>query len=146
MRLSNRIFAISATMLAFALAFLVSSGVALAQSGDAAQSGPGSSAASSPVSPASIDEATLKHTAKAFVKVTQIVKTAQQAVNDATDDAKKEQIAKQAQSKEMAAVKAEGLQPDQYNHVLEVARVDDAFQQKFLSYVNKVKKSPTESD
>jgi len=146
MTLSNRIFAISATILAFTLAFLVSSGVARAQAGDAAQSGPGSSAASSAVNPASIDDATMKHTAKAFVKVTEIVKTAQQAVDNTADDAKKEKIAKQAQSKEMAAVKAEGLQPDQYNHVLEVARVDDAFQQKFLSYVNKVKKSPTESD
>jgi len=146
MRLSNRIFAISATMLAFALAFLVSSGVALAQSGDAAQSGPASSAASSAVNPASIDEATLKHTAKAFVKVTEIVQTAQQAVDNTTDDAKKEQIAKQAQSKEMAAVKAEGLQPAQYNHVLQLAQADDAFQQKFLSYVKKVKKSQSASD
>src|SRR5882757_9828841 len=69
MRLSNRIFAISVTILAFTLAFLVSSGVAIAQAGDAAQSGPGSSAASSAVNSASIDDATMKHTAKAFVKV-----------------------------------------------------------------------------
>ena len=146
MRLSNRIFAISATMLAFALAFLVSSGVALAQAGDATQSGPGSSAAPSTVNPASIDEATLKHTAKAFVKVTEIVQNAQQAVDNTADDAKKEQIATQAQSKEMAAVKAEGLQPAQYNHVLQLAQADDAFQQKFLSYVKKVKKSQSASD
>jgi hypothetical protein len=146
MRLSNRISAITATMLAFTLSFLVSSSLARAQAEDAAPSAPRSSAASSSVNPASIDDATMKHTAKAFVKVTEIVQTAQQAVDNTADDAKKEQIAQQAQSKEMAAVKAEGLQPDQYNHVLEVARADDAFQQKFLSYVNKVKKSPTESD
>jgi Domain of unknown function (DUF4168) len=146
MRFSNRIFAVTATMLAVTLAFLVSSSLALAQAGDDAQSAPGSSAASSAVNPASIDDATLKHTAKAFVKVTEIVQTAQQAVDNTADDAKKEQIAQQAQSKEMAAVKAEGLQPAQYNHVLQVAQADDAFQQKFLSYVKKVKNSPSESD
>ena len=68
------------------------------------------------------------------------------AVSNAPDDAKKEQIAKQAQSKEMAAVKAEGLQPEQYNTVIQLAQSDNAFQQKFLSYVDKVRKSPTESD
>ena len=41
----------------------------------------------------------------------------------------------------MAAVKAEGLQPQQYNQVIQLARVDKAFEQKFLSYVNDVKDS-----
>jgi hypothetical protein len=41
----------------------------------------------------------------------------------------------------MAAVKAEGLQPQQYNQVIQLARVDKAFEQKFLSYVNAVKNS-----
>jgi hypothetical protein len=43
----------------------------------------------------------------------------------------------------MAAVKAEGLQPQQYNQVLQLARVDKAFEQKFLFYVNAVKNSPS---
>jgi hypothetical protein len=43
----------------------------------------------------------------------------------------------------MAAVKAEGLQPQQYNQVIQLAQVDKAFQQKFLSYVNEVKNSPS---
>jgi hypothetical protein len=146
MRLSTGISSIPATMLALSLAVLLSSGVALAQAADADHANPSDSAAPSAANPASIDEATLKHTAKAFVKVTQIVKTAQQAVSNAPDDAQKEQIAKQAQSKEMDAVKAEGLQPDQYNQVIQLAQNDNAFQQKFLSYVDKVRKSPTESD
>ena len=41
----------------------------------------------------------------------------------------------------MAAVKAEGLQPQQYNQVIQLARVDKAFEQKFLSYVHKVQNS-----
>jgi Domain of unknown function (DUF4168) len=80
------------------------------------------------------------------VKVRQIAQTAQQALNNTGDDARKEQIAKQAESREMAAVKAEGLQPQQYNHVIRLAQVDKAFQQKFLSYVNKVKTSPSEAE
>jgi hypothetical protein len=75
--------------------------------------------------------------------VRQIAQTAQQALSNTGDDVQKEQIAKQAESKKMAAVKAEGLQPQQYNHVIQLAQVDKAFQQKFLSYVDKVKNSPS---
>jgi hypothetical protein len=143
MRLS---ITISATILAFALQFLVSSGVARAQAPDAARNNPGDSAAPSAINPASIDDATLKHTARAFVKVTQIVQTAQKAVDNTADDSRKEQIAKQAQAKEMAAVQAEGLQPEQYNQVIQLAQSDNAFQQKFLSYIDKVKNSPSKAN
>jgi len=139
-------FAVNAAILALTLTFLISSGVALGQGGNAGQSNPGYSGAPGAVNPDTIDDATLKQTAKAFVKVRQIVQTAQQALNNTGDDARKEQIAKQAESREMAAVKAEGLQPQQYNQVIRLAQVDKAFQQKFLSYVNKVKTSPSEAE
>ena len=43
----------------------------------------------------------------------------------------------------MAAVKAEGLQPQQYNQVIQLVQADKSVQQKFLSYVNEVKNSPS---
>ena len=93
------------------------------------------------VNPNTIDDATLKQTAKAYVKVRQIVQKAELDLNNTTDNAQQQQIAKQAESRKMAAVRAEGLQPQQYNQVIQLARVDKAFEQKFLSYVNAVKNS-----
>ena len=40
-------------------------------------------------------------------------------------------------------MKAEGLQPQQYNQVIQLAQVDKAFERKFLHYVNEVKNSPS---
>jgi hypothetical protein len=71
------------------------------------------------------------------------VQKAEQDLNNTTDNAQQQQIAKQAESRKMAAVKAEGLQPQQYNQVLQLAQVNKAVQQKFLSYVNEVKNSPS---
>jgi hypothetical protein len=140
---SRDTFAVYAAILVWTMTVLISSGVALGQGGDAGQSNPGYSGAPPAVSPNTIDDATLKHTAKAYVKVRQIVQKAEQALNNTTDDAQKQQIAKQAELRKMAAVKAEGLQPQQYNQVIQLAQVDKAFQQKFLSYVNEVKNSPS---
>jgi len=69
------------------------------------------------------------------------VQNAEIALNNTTDNAQQQQIAKQAEARKMAAVKSEGLQPQQYNQVIQLARVDKAFEQKFLSYVNEVKSS-----
>ena len=129
-------------ILGLTLMFLISSGVALGQDGNAGQGNPAYSGASGAVNPDTIDDATLKQTAKAYVKVRQIVQKAEQDLNNTTDNAQQQQIAKQAESRKMAAVKAEGLQPQQYNHVIELAQADKALQQKFLSYVNEVKSSP----
>ena len=41
------------------------------------------------------------------------MQTAKQAFNDTNDEAQKQQIAKQAESEIKAAVKSEGLQPQQ---------------------------------
>ena len=146
MRLSTNIFAISAVLLSLTLTILIPSGVALAQAGNAGQSNPGYSGATSAVNPGTIDDATVKQTAKAYVKVRQIVKNAEQALNNSGNDAQKQQIAEQAESKKMAAVKSEGLQPQQYNQVIQLARADKSFEQKFLSYVNEVRNSPSEAN
>jgi Domain of unknown function (DUF4168) len=122
------------------LTFLISSGVAVGQEGTAGPSNPGYSGASG-VNPNAIGDATVKQTAKAFVKVRQIVQEANRDISSTTDKAQQQQIAKQAEAKKMSAVKAEGLQPQQYNQVIQLARVDKAFEQKFLSYVNDVKGS-----
>ena len=75
------------------------------------------------------------------MKVRQIEQKARQALNNTSDDAQKRQITAQAESDKIDAVKAEGLQPQQYNHLIELAQADRAFQQRFLSYVNEVEKS-----
>jgi len=130
-----------AAILGLTLTFLISSGMALGQEGNTAQSNPGYSGAFGAANPSSIDDATLKQTAKAYVKVQQIVKEADQDLNKTNDNAQQQEIAKQAESRKMAAVKAEGLQPQQYNQVIQLARTDKAFEQKFLSYVNEVQNS-----
>jgi ribosome-binding protein aMBF1 (putative translation factor) len=130
-----------AAILGLTLTFLISSGVALGQEGNAGQGNPAYSGAPGAVNPDSIDDATLKQTAKAYVKVRQIVQEANQDLNNTTNNAQQQQIAKTAESRKMAAVKAEGLQPQQYNQVIQLARVDKAFEQKFLSYVNEVQNS-----
>jgi len=127
-------------ILGLSLTFLISSGVALGQDGNAGPSKPGYVGASA-VNPNTIDDATVKQTAKAFVKVRQIVQEANRDISSTNDNAQQQQIAKEAESRKMAAVKAEGLQPQQYNQVIQLARVDKAFGQKFLSYVNEVKNS-----
>ena len=141
MVLSTKPFAVFAAILGLTLTFPVSSGVALGQEGNAGQSNPGYSGASNAGNPGTIDDATLKQTAKAYVKVQQIVQQANQDLNKTNDKAQQQEIANQAESRKIAAVKAEGLQPQQYNQVIQLARTDKAFEQKFLSYVDKVQNS-----
>ena len=146
MMFSTNKFAVYGAALGLTLTFLISSGVALGQGGNAGQSNPGYSGAPGAVNPNTIDDATLKQTAKAYVKVRQIMQSSQQALNNTGDDAQKRQIAEQAESKKMAAVKSEGLQPQQYNQVIQLARADKSFEQKFLSYVNELRNSPSEAE
>ena len=145
MRLSTNILAIYAVMLSLTLTLLIPSGVALAQAGNAGQSNPGYSGHSA-VNSGTIDDVTVKQSAKAYVKVRQIMQSSQQALNNTGDAAQKQQIAEQAESNKMAAVKSEGLQPQQYNQVIQLARADKSFEQKFLSYVNEVSNSPSEAN
>jgi hypothetical protein len=145
MRLMTNSFAIFAMMLALTLTLLIPSSVVLGQEGTAQDGNRSYSGAPRTVSPDTIDDATVKQTAKAYVKVKQIVQSAQQALNKVNDDAQKQQIVVEAESKEMAAIKSEGLQPQQYNQVIQLARVDQSFAQKFLSYVHEVKNSSSGS-
>jgi Domain of unknown function (DUF4168) len=134
MMFSANNFAVYAAILGgLTLTFLIFSGVVLGQEGNAGRGNPGYSGASGAVNPSRIDDATLKQTAKAFVKVRQIVREANQDLNKTNDNAQQQEIAKQAESRKMAAVKAEGLQPQQYNQVIQLARNDKSFEQKFLS-------------
>ena len=123
------------------LTFLVSSGMARAQEGKMGQSESAYSSAPAAINSGSIDDATLKHTAKAYVKVRQIMDKANQDIQNTNDDAQQQQIAQQAELRKMDAVKTEGLRPQQYNQILQLARVDKSFEQKFLSYVDEVRRS-----
>jgi selenocysteine-specific translation elongation factor len=143
MKLSNRTFAIYAAPLTLILSLLISSSIALGQEGNLGPNNPRSSGASSAVNPETIDDASLKQTAKAYVKVGQILQNAQQALNSTSDDAQKQQLAQQVESKKLAAVKAEGLQPQRYNQVLQLAQADKTVQEKLFSYVKEVKNSPS---
>jgi hypothetical protein len=116
------------------------------QAGNAERNNPGYSEAPSTITPGSVDDATLKQTAKAYIKVKHIEQTAQQVLTSSSDDTKKQQIAAQVESEKVAAVRSEGLQPEEYNQVLQLAQADKSFQQKFLSYVKAVKNSPSEAD
>jgi hypothetical protein len=122
-----------ATTYAIAIAALLTLPIssALAQSERAADSAASGSAASQ-TQP--IDDATLQHAAKAFVKVTKIAENEKSTMSTASDEASKKQAAEQAESDKLAAVKSEGLQPQQYNQVLQVVQNDNNLQQKFFSY------------
>jgi hypothetical protein len=135
MRISNYRSAVYALMLALAMPFLISSSAALAQEGSAGYS----NSRNVGVPGATVDDTTLKRTAKAFVKVREIVQTGQQAINSTKDDTEKEHIAEKVESRKLAAVKSEGLQPQQYNQVLELVQADKHLQQRFLSYANQAK-------
>ena len=93
--------------------------------------GDSGSAASAPAqgAPVNLDDATLQKAAKAYVKVKQIVHQEKQA-NAAQPPQASDQSAK------MAAVKNEGLDPQQYNQVIQIVENDPQLQQKFAVYVN----------
>jgi len=88
---------------------------------------------------ATVDDTTLKQTAKAYVKVREIVQNGQQAVAATRDNTQKEHIAAQVESSKLAAVKSEGLQPQEYNHVLQLVQGDKQLEEKFVSYANQVR-------
>jgi hypothetical protein len=127
--------AVYAVMFALALTFLISSNAALGQESSGGH--PNSRDVGAPG--ATVDDTTLKQTAKAYVKVREIVQTGQQAIDSTRDDSEKEHIAEQVESRKLAAVKSEGLQPQQYNQVLQLVQADKRLQQRFLSYANQVK-------
>jgi hypothetical protein len=92
-------------------------------------------------SPRNVDDATLKRAAAAYVKVTDISAKTQQAMNSTDDATKKQQLAADSESAKLAAVKEEGMEPQQYNNVIQLVKADNTLQQKFLSYVQELKHS-----
>jgi Domain of unknown function (DUF4168) len=82
---------------------------------------------------AQVDDATLQKAAKAYVKVKQIVHQTKQA-ESASNGAQPDQSA--AQSEKIAAVKNAGLDPQQYDQVIQMVQNDPSLQQKFANYVN----------
>jgi hypothetical protein len=105
-------------------------------------SDPGYSGTSGTATSQTIDDATLKRTARAYAKVGQIMRREKSILNGTGDAETKEQAAQKAESAKIAAVKAEGMEPRQYNEILEIVQRDDNLQQKFLSYVNSAENSP----
>ncbi|HLK85970.1 MAG TPA: DUF4168 domain-containing protein [Candidatus Binataceae bacterium] len=91
--------------------------------------------------PARVDDAMLERTAAAYVRVRDISIKTEQAMNRTNDSAKKEQLAAESESEKVAAVKAAGMDPQQYNNVLMLVKADTGLQQKFLSYVQKIRSS-----
>ena len=125
-------------VLAGVISLLLSVGPSWAQSAapDAEAGNPAYSGKAAATSPESIDDATLQHAARAFVKVTQIVDKQKRMMNSEGDDSTKAKAAAQAENDKLAAVKSEGLQPQQYNQVLQVVQNDKTLQQKFMSYAS----------
>lgn len=128
-----------AALVAFpASAVFAQSSGAMGDSGSAASSSSGSmgesgSMASPPSQSAQVDDATLQKAAKAYVKVKQIVHESKQAQ---AGDNGEQANADAAQSQKLAAVRNEGLEPQQYNQIIQMVQNDPNLQQKFASYVN----------
>ncbi len=89
----------------------------------------GASSAAAPAQGGQIDDATLQKAAKAYVKVKQIVHQSKQA-----DSAASAQPA--TQSDKLNAVRDQGLDPQQYNQIIQMVQNDPQLQQKFATYVN----------
>jgi hypothetical protein len=126
MTLTRKVFAASA--LAVLIGFPISS--VFADSSSAM--GDSNPSASAPAQGAQVDDATLQKAAKAYVKVKQIVHQEKQANPSGSSAAPQASD----QSEKMAAVKNAGLEPQQYNQVIQMVQNDPQLQQKFATYVS----------
>jgi hypothetical protein len=123
--------------LAMCVALPVASAMARASGseGGNSMSPPSSSDSNSMSSPSasgsSVDDATLHKAAQAYVKVKQIVHQAKQDSGDTTA-----QNSKQIESEKIQAVRSEGLDPMQYNQVIQMVENDPNLQEKFKNYVS----------
>ena len=128
MTLTRKVFAASA------LALFVASPISSVFAESSNSMGDSGSSASAPAqgAPVNLDDATLQKAAKAYVKVKQIVHQEKQA-NPSGNGA---QPQASDQSEKIAAVKNAGLDPQQYNQVIQIVQNDPQLQQKFATYVN----------
>ncbi len=120
---------------ASALALFVASPVSSVFAESSTSMGDSGASASAPAqgAPVNLDDATLQKAAKAYVKVKQIVHQTKQE-QSASNGAQPDQSA--AQSEKIAAVKNAGLDPQQYDQVIQMVQNDPGLQQKFVTYVN----------
>ena len=107
------------------IAFPISS--AFAQS--SSPMGDNGSSAAAPAQSGQVDDATLQKAAKAYVKVKQIVHQDKQANSGAN-------APPATQSDKLNAVRDQGLDPQQYNQIIQMVQNDPQLQQKFATYVN----------
>jgi Domain of unknown function (DUF4168) len=107
------------------IAFPISS--AFAQS--SSPMGDNGSSAAAPAQSGQVDDATLQKAAKAYVKVKQIVHQSKQANSGANAQPA-------TQSDKLNAVRDQGLDPQQYNQIIQMVQNDPQLQQKFANYVN----------
>jgi|SRR5579862_2569218 len=84
---------------------------------------------SAPAQSGQVDDATLQKAAKAYVKVKQIVHQDKQANSGANAQPA-------TQSDKLNAVRDQGLDPQQYNQIIQMVQNDPQLQQKFATYVN----------
>jgi hypothetical protein len=139
MKFENKTFATCSIILGLTLA-IPSFGAAMTLS--SARSGPifYAQAADTAYS-GSVDDATLKRTAAAYVRVREITVKAEEAIDSTDDTARKQQLAAESDLAKIAAVQKEGMQPKQYNTVIQMVQGDNNLQRKFLSYVQELKYS-----
>jgi hypothetical protein len=99
----------------------------------------GSGNATAPAAPDeanTVNDATLKQTARAFIKVRQIAQDEESAASSGSADADKQKMMQQVETKKVAAVQDEGLRPEEYNRVMRLVLNDPTLKQRFMGYVN----------
>jgi hypothetical protein len=97
--------------------------------------------ASSAANSGSVDDATLKRTAAAYVKLRDISIKAEQAINRTDDTARKQQLMAESDSAKVEAMEQEGMEPQQYNNIISLLSDNSGLQQKFQSYVKQLRSS-----
>ena len=134
MTLTNKLLAAGAltALIAFPIssAFAQSAG-SMGDSGSSASSANsmGAPSAPAPAQSGQVDDATLQKAAKAYVKVKEIVHQDKQANSGASAQPAN-------QSDKLNAVRDQGLDPQQYNQIIQMVQNDPQLQQKFATYVN----------
>ncbi|HEY2524014.1 MAG TPA: DUF4168 domain-containing protein [Candidatus Binataceae bacterium] len=127
--------AIAVAVAALAMTITLPSSAMVVASRSSARSAAALYAQAEATNPRPVDDAMLKRTAAAYVKVRYIAERAQQEISSTDDTARKEQLAAESESAKVEAVKQEGMDPQEYDAVLQLVKTDSTLQHKFLSYV-----------
>jgi len=96
---------------------------------------PGSNISASPA----VDDSTLEKVARAYLRVQKITEQEGSKMKGSErSDASDQQVAERAESEKLAAVKAQGLEPQQYNRVLMMVDNDKDLKARFVSCLAKL--------